>query len=280
MPRFTCAGLRRSSRPLLMRSLTRQVRRLARGLKAEPDAKARLLAAIAIARASVGLQGLEGLMRAAFQALENELDQQVLSDGGHRSRNPADIAALMVELIPVRMALEAARLEIPSRFNAAIERMLPALRFFSHGDGGLASFNGLRDGMVGWARAVLETDNVRGKPLTHAVHSGYCRLQAGQAVVIADTGRYAASRRQPAGRSRSAVDRILRRRPSHCCQLRRALRAQCRMGHGGKAHCGALNCLSRRRTRRPDTRRAPLVRCLRWPGRARPRRHRGQRHLQ
>jgi len=172
----------------IMRSLTRQVRRLAHGLKAEPDAGARLLTAIAIARASVGLRGLEGLMRAAFQALENELDQQVLSDGGHRSRNPADIASLMVELIPLRMALEAARLEIPSRFNAALERMLPALRFFSHGDGGLAAFNGLRDGMAGWARAVLDTDNVRGKPLTHAVHSGYCRLQAGQAVVIADTG--------------------------------------------------------------------------------------------
>lgn len=173
----------------LMRSLTRQVRRLARTLKAEPDASARLMAAIAIARASVGLKGFEGLMRAAFQALENELDHQVLSDGGHRSRNPADIVSLMVELIPLRMALEAARLEIPSRFNAAIERMLPALRFFSHGDGGLAAFNGLRDGMAGRARAVLETDNVHGKPLTHAVHSGYCRLQAGRAVVIADTGR-------------------------------------------------------------------------------------------
>jgi len=173
----------------LMRSLTRQVRRLVRGLKAEPDASARLLAAVAIARASVGLKGLEGLLRAAFQALETELEHQVLSDGGHRSRNPADIVSLMVELIPLRMALEAARLEIPPRFNAAVERMLPALRFFSHGDGGLAAFNGLRDGMAGWARAVLETDNVRGKPLTHAVHSGYCRLQAGQAVVIADTGR-------------------------------------------------------------------------------------------
>lgn len=173
----------------LMRNLTRQVRQLARGLRAEPDARIRLLAAIAITRASIGLEGLEGLMRAAFLALENELEHQVLSDGGHRSRNPADIASLMVELIPLRMALEAARLEIPSRFNAAIERMLPALRFFSHGDGGLAAFNGLRDGMAGWVRTVLETDNVRGKPLTHAVHSGYCRLQAGQAVVIADTGR-------------------------------------------------------------------------------------------
>jgi uncharacterized heparinase superfamily protein len=67
--------------------------------------------------------------------------------------------------------------------------MLPALRFFSHGDGGLAAFNALRDNMAGWARAVLETDNVHGKPLIHAVHSGYGRLQAGQAVVIADVGR-------------------------------------------------------------------------------------------
>ncbi len=186
---FYLRGASQDFEAALLRSITRQVRRLVRVLKAEPDAKARLLAAIAVARASVGLQGLEALMPAAFQALENELDQQVLSDGGHRSRNPADIAALMVDLVPLRLALEAARLEIPARFNAAVERMLPALRFFSHGDGGLAAFNGLRDGMAGCARAVLETDNVRGKPLTHAVHSGYCRLQAGQAVVISDAGR-------------------------------------------------------------------------------------------
>ena len=172
----------------LLKSITRQVRRLTGGLRAETDPRRRLLAAIALARASIGLQGLEPLMAPAFQALEHELDLQVFSDGGHRSRNPADVVALMLDLVPLRMALETARLEVPARFNAAVERMLPALRFFSHGDGGLAAFNGLRDSMAGSARAVLETDNVRGKPLTHAVHSGYCRLQAGQAVVIVDAG--------------------------------------------------------------------------------------------
>ncbi len=186
---FYMRGASQSFETLLFKSLTHQTRRLLHGLRAETDPCQRLLAAIALARASIGLQGTEALMPVAFQALEAELELQVLSDGGHRSRNPADIVALMVELVPLRMALEAARLEIPARFNAAIERMLPALRFFSHGDGGLAAFNGLRDGMAGWARAVLETDNVQGKPLTHAVHSGYCRLQAGQAVVIADAGR-------------------------------------------------------------------------------------------
>ncbi len=186
---FYMRGASEDFETLLFRSLTRQTRRLLHGLRAETDPCQRLIAAMALARASIGLKGMEALMPAAFEALEDELDLQILSDGGHRSRNPADIAALMVELVPLRMALEAGRLEIPERFNAAIERMLPALRFFSHGDGGLAAFNGLRDGMAGWARAVLETDNVQGKPLTHAVHSGYCRLQAGQAVVIADAGR-------------------------------------------------------------------------------------------
>jgi len=186
---FYVRGASQAFEAALFRSLSRQVRLLLRGLRAEPDCRHRLIGAIALAQASVGLQGLEALKDPAFAALEAELDAQVLPDGGHRSRNPADVAALMVDLVPLRMALDAARLEIPERFNAAIERMLPALRFFSHGDGGLAAFNGLRDNMAGWARAVLETDNVHGKPLIHAVHSGYGRLQAGQAVVIADVGR-------------------------------------------------------------------------------------------
>jgi uncharacterized heparinase superfamily protein len=185
---FTLRGASEAFEARLLRQLSREVRALLYRLPGECDARRRLLAAVALAQASVGLAGLEALRAQAFPMLEAELDRQVLADGGHRSRNPAEVVTLMVELVPLRQALEAARLATPERLNAAIERMLPALRFFSHGDGGLSAFHGVTDPLAGPARAVLDTDSVLGKPLSHMVHSGYGRLQAGQAVVIADVG--------------------------------------------------------------------------------------------
>jgi uncharacterized heparinase superfamily protein len=67
--------------------------------------------------------------------------------------------------------------------------MVPMLRFFLHGDGGLAAFHGVSDPAAGKVRAALDLDRVEGRPLIHAVHSGYCRLAHGPCAVIMDVGR-------------------------------------------------------------------------------------------
>src|SRR5262245_1310500 len=167
--------------------------RQARSLYAAPQTglrpPERLQTAIALAYAAVGLTGLEGMSAPALTRLGQELDQQILPDGGHLSRSPAQLLDLLVDLLPLRLTLEARRHPVPAAVNGAIERMLPMLRFFLHGDQGIATFNGCSDPAMAKVQAVLEVDDTNGRPLAHAPHSGYARLEQGPAVVIVDVGR-------------------------------------------------------------------------------------------
>ena len=170
-------------------SITQQARCLHKRTYSEKNSLKRLQAAIALTYAALGLTGFENLRERAFERLTGELDVQILADGGHISRNPQVLRDLLADLVPLRSALEAARMEIPARLNAALERMLPALRFFTYGDGGLAVFNGVNDTRAGLVRRILATDGVCGTPLSHAIHSGYIRLQQGNSTVMVDVGK-------------------------------------------------------------------------------------------
>jgi uncharacterized heparinase superfamily protein len=170
-------------------SLSRQVRLAWRRSLSETDSLPRLQTAIAVAYASLGFSGLEGLRDKAFARLGQELDDQIFADGGHISRNPQVLRDLLADLVPLRITLEKAKLEVPAAFYNVLERMLPALRFFTYLDGGLAVFNGVNDTRPGLVRQILETDAVCGTPLTHAVHSGYVRLQQGTSMIMIDTGK-------------------------------------------------------------------------------------------
>ena len=178
-----------SFREQFFNSISQQARCLFNRSLTEKNDLKRLQACIALAYASIGLAGFENLRDRAFDRLANELDSQILADGGHISRNPQILRDLLADLIPVRLALEAARLEVPTVLNAGLERMLPALRFFTCADGGLTVFNGVSDTRAGLVRRILETDSVCGTPLSHARHSGYVRLQQGTSMVMVDAGK-------------------------------------------------------------------------------------------
>lgn len=168
---------------------TAETRALCRQLVGETDHRARLAGAIGLNYASLGFTGLKALWATAQARLAAEIEAQILPDGGHRSRSPAVLLDILIDLLPVRLALEEAKIEVPGELNAALERMVPMLRFFIHGDGGLAAFHGVSDTAAGKVRAVLDLDRVEGRPLVHAIHSGYGRLAHGPCVVIADVGR-------------------------------------------------------------------------------------------
>ena len=171
-----------------LRGLAGQARRLSRLPRAGLNARQRMLSTLALAHAAFGLAGLEGQREAAMNRLCAELEAQILPDGGHISRSPAVLLEVVAHLLPLRAALEQARLEVPHALAAALERALPMLRFFRHGDGGLALLGGVSDPAAGWLAAVLEADSTAGSPLSHAPHSGYLRLASGAAVLIADCG--------------------------------------------------------------------------------------------
>ena len=53
----------------------------------------------------------------------------------------------------------------PAALNNAIDRMMPMLRFFRHGDGNFALFNGMGPTPVDLLATVLAYDDARGAPV-------------------------------------------------------------------------------------------------------------------
>jgi uncharacterized heparinase superfamily protein len=133
--------------------------------------------------------GSEKRITRAVRVLERELPIQILPDGSHRTRNPSVQLAVLRDLIDLRAALRVAHADIPAAVQQAIERMAPMLRFFRHGDRRLALFNGSveEDGVI--VDLALTRSETRGHPPKEAPHAGFQRLQAGQSLVLVDTGK-------------------------------------------------------------------------------------------
>ena len=151
--------------------------------------KSRLLAAIALAEFGLCAEGTRNLTRKGTKLLTEELDRQILPDGGHIGRNPEILLDLLPDLLPLRQAYAARGLHPPAQLLNAIDRMLPMLRLFRHGDGTLALFNGMGVTPPELLATIIAYDDVRAQALTSARHSGYQRLQADDAIVLIEAGR-------------------------------------------------------------------------------------------
>jgi uncharacterized heparinase superfamily protein len=171
-----------------LKSLAIQIRYLRSIVREMPDGKDRLRARIALAFAALSLPTPASALRAATRNLSEELDRQILPDGGHVSRNPLTVLEILADLLPLRQTYANQAEAPPAALMGAIDRMLPALRFFRHQDGSLARFNGMGATIHDRIAAILRHDDTAGAPLLHAPHSGYERLSMGDVTVIADTG--------------------------------------------------------------------------------------------
>lgn len=171
----------------LMKSLMQQSavlqRRLAGGLAGDD----RLWASLALAEVALCVERTPAARRAPAAFLE-ELDRQILPDGGHLSRDPQVIVDLLLDLLPLRQAYAARGAEVPAPLLNAIDRMMPMLRLFRHADGSLALFNGMGVSEPEALATILAHDDARAMPLGNAPYSGYQRLAAGDSLVICDTG--------------------------------------------------------------------------------------------
>lgn len=148
----------------------------------------RLQAAIAVSFAGLCCAGLERPLRRGLRVFEAELDRQILPDGGHVSRNPAVLIDLAADLLPLRLLFASRALAVPTALSGALDRLTPMLRFFRHGSGDFALFNGMGATPVDLVATLLGHDRDGGEPVSHALPSGYDRLVAGGAVVLAETG--------------------------------------------------------------------------------------------
>jgi uncharacterized heparinase superfamily protein len=112
----------------------------------------------------------------------------VLHDGIVAERAPHLQLAVLRHLIDVRSALGSAERRAPPEILAAIDRMAPLLRFFRHGDGGLALFNGAWEADRTLIDLVLARSGSSESAPSMALASGFQRLAAGTSLVITDAG--------------------------------------------------------------------------------------------
>jgi uncharacterized heparinase superfamily protein len=171
-----------------LRSLMRQVRYLRHTAIEAREGVPRMQALIALTYAALCMSGQSRHMRGAVKQLVTEIEDQILPDGGHISRNPGALIELLLDLLPLRHAFAARNIAPPPQLNNAIDRMMPMMRFFRHGDGHFAHFNGMGPTLPDAMATILAYDDARGAPLSNAPHSGYQRAEAGEMLVLMDAG--------------------------------------------------------------------------------------------
>ena len=121
--------------------------------------------------------------------LEAEIERQIQPDGGHISRSPEALLQAYRQLVMVIEGLNMVGEEPPHVLRNAHDRMAPMLRFFRHGDGALALFNGGGESDARMVAGLLARDDIRGQPFYHARHSAYQRLTAGRTLCLLDCGK-------------------------------------------------------------------------------------------
>lgn len=171
-----------------LRGLTREIRALRHALLDVSDGVPRLQVTIALCYAALCLANQARNIRGATKRLSEELQRQILPDGGHVSRNPGALIELLIDLLPLRQTFAARNIAPPPALLNAIDRMMPMLRFFRHGDGAIALFNGMSATPSDLLATLLAYDDSHGTPMASMPHSGYQRIDAGSTLVIVDAG--------------------------------------------------------------------------------------------
>ena len=189
-PSLLLADQQEEAKREILRSLHRHARFLKRRLwrQSGESAGGRLTASCALALYGCSFPERPRLLETALARLSREIARQIFFDGGHVSRNPAAHLSILFDLLLLRQALLQKGRPPPQPLSNAIDRLAPMLRFFRHGDGGLALFNGASEGEAADVKAALALDDAGGRPYREAPHAGYQRLAAGRSLILMDTG--------------------------------------------------------------------------------------------
>lgn len=173
------------------RTLGRELRALDAASRRARPGYPRLACLMALTLACLAVSGHARDLRQTEARLLAQLDEQILPDGGHVTRNPETVLDVLTDLLPVRQCYAALSLSAPPALAAAIEQMLGHLRLLMLGSGTLARFNGVGGARDDVLATVLTVSAEPWRPIANSPPgpSGYARLEQGGTSVIVDCGR-------------------------------------------------------------------------------------------
>lgn len=133
-------------------------------------------------------EGYEDWSELGLAILESELKIQVLPDGGHISRSPAQALSLLETLLDIRTMLSAAAYPVPEYLDKTIKRVGQALRFFRYHDKGFALFNGTQEGDPPFIDCVVRQSGVRGKIPQSLPDTGFEKITLDRTTIMMNAG--------------------------------------------------------------------------------------------
>ena len=169
-------------------SLGQQIQFLATAWRDAPAGYDRLLTLTALVLADLCVAGHDRQLRRMQRLFVDELNRQILRDGGHISRNPGTPVEILLDLMPLRQCYVARGREAPKALVEAIDRMIAFLKTMRLGNGTLARFNGMGRTEADALATVIAYDPAPEAPLPALRQSHYVRLEHGATVLIMDVG--------------------------------------------------------------------------------------------
>ncbi|MDE2029064.1 MAG: heparinase II/III family protein [Alphaproteobacteria bacterium] len=174
--------------PRLVASLHRQFKHLVRTISPSLTETAAIDAARGLIYGGLNFPEGDAALGLACDFLQRQIAAEILPDGGHASRNPAAQLHILRHLVDIRNVFELAGIRLPENIGLGLSAMIPALKFYRHGDGGLGLFHGASEETPLLIDAVLTQASTRGRVLRRLPETGYERLTAGRSLLLVDAG--------------------------------------------------------------------------------------------
>jgi uncharacterized heparinase superfamily protein len=172
--------------PRLTASLYRQWKHLARTVSPTLKGVEAIQAARGLIYGGFNFPDGDNALGLACDLLQRQMASEILPDGGHVSRNPSTQLHILRHLVDIRNLFDMADLRMPESLGSTLSAMIPPLKFFRHGDGGLALFHGGVEETPLMIDAVLTQAVVRGRVLRRLTETGYERITAGRSLLMVD----------------------------------------------------------------------------------------------
>lgn len=175
-------------RSKVLNSMARQARHLARSAPKAEDGLPRIWAATGLIYSGLVLPGGQARRSKGEGLLTRELGHFITSDGGVATRSPADALDILQLMINLRTLYRDLQVEAPGGVQLAIDRLTPALKALTMGDGCLAAFHGAGPSHKEGLALAISLSECDAQPMVNGAISGYQRMVGAKSLVVVDAG--------------------------------------------------------------------------------------------